>query len=593
VARNEVTITRAGLDWQFAWSTDNEEYGFLGELTARDAGERAGAARQGQLLASARTVFEVSGRWPVVMRLATIEPCKHAAPGTSEGQIREWVTRARAAGLNAVETFGWMPASYYLTVERETWPEYGRPELGRLASAEKLRLWSKLLHAQGMKFIAYNETSAVKGPDEWKVYNPYNRAFDPNDWLAPYYRERGMFTPNALKVGDLLGRQLAGSIKQFDWDGILMDSASQCMSGTASGLDGHGKPLTSLTPGQVGEQYLQAARAPIRGVKPEFKFLSQNAWASLVGRGWHFRRPLPAIFPTVKKFYEQEDWGAYNKMVDMWTTESDPESMRHDRYAATYDRLAVCLNTTIEVTHKPLLVWTAMSQWDNDGGGRCLGYVKPFLSTVLASRTTFNDHFEMYGGTMTGKADDPVNRSIRHYRRFAARYSEFLFDPELRWDQEPWTWVSLDRAPSSVMWEYAVYHRMLPDGRRRTIVHLLNLPPDRRIVADHDLPRSNRKVSAPSPGFEGRLERGLPEPLKDFTMHMRFSGEARPLTAWFISADSPDQDPVQLPIYRTQPHYAFDPKPTDWGADVHFNASRNTGLETWAMIVLEDQTVKN
>jgi len=557
IATRDATIPAAGLDYTATFQPGAARFGFLAELTATDA--------QGKTLASARTVFEVSANWPEVMRLACIEPYKFASPTTSDEQIATWVARARAAGVNTVETYAWMPASYFFTTDQPEWPEYGGPKPGRLTSAAKLKLWSRLLHENGMKLIAYSETSAVKGPEAWKVYAPAQGQPTEADLQAPYYREVGMFLPNALLCGDTLGRHLAWAIEQFGFDGLLMDSASQCLYATATGVDRAGKKLTDLTVGEVGRRYLAAARAHTDPVNPEFKYVSQNAWASLVGRSWHFRRPLPAIHGAVKAYFDQLRWAAYSDAVDMWSTESDPDSMQHDRYAGTYDRLAVTLNTTREVTRKPLLLWAALSQYDGQGGGHNPGTIKPFLGTIFASRAACNDHFEMYGGTMTGPEDDAANAAVAQYRWFAARYGQYLFDPALRWDQEPWQRLSFYGLPSTVMWEHTVYTQPLPDGRSRTVINLLNLPLDRRIVAEHDLPGS--------PGA--------------FTLHLLLPAGAKLPRAWVMSADTPDQDPVELKVNPELPSYVFGSQPNAQGAQVTLDPKRGAELKVWSMMVIE------
>lgn len=559
VETKDLTIPAAGLDWTASWQPGEGQFGWLAELTATDA--------QGTTLASARTVVEVSGNWPEVMRLACIEPYKLASPTTSDEQIATWVARARAAGINTVETYAWMAASYFFTTDKPEWPEYGnpQPEQGRLTSVAKLKLWSRLLHENGMKLIAYNETSAVQGPDAWRVYAPTQGQPTEADVQAPYYRELGMFLPNALLVGDVLGQHLAWAIKQFDFDGLLMDSASQCMYATATGVDKAGKRLTDLSVGEVGKRYLEAARAHTRAVKPEFKYISQNAWASLVGRSWHFRRPLPAIYEAVKGYFDTLNWQPYSDAVDMWSTESDPDSMQHDRYAGTYDRLAVTLNTTREVTRKPVLLWAALSQFDGKNGGHNEGYIKPFLGTIFASRATCNDHFEMYGGTMTGPAEDAANAALRQYRWFAARYGQYLFDPALRWDQAPWEHISFYGLPSNVMWEHTVYTQALADGRTRTVINLLNLPPDRRIVAEH----------------------ALPEPPGAFTMHLCLPAGAKLPRAWVISADTAGQDPVELRVNPEPPSYVFGPQPNAQGAQAFLDPAKGAGVTAWSMVVIE------
>lgn len=62
-----------------------------------------------------------------------------------------------------------------------------------------------------------------------------------------------------------------------------------------------------------------------------------------------------------------------------------------------------------------------------------------------------------------------------NYRRFEFRWSEFLWDNHLRYVRPGDQAVKVE-APSQVWWQDFVQSRDLPDGRKRVIVHLLNMP---------------------------------------------------------------------------------------------------------------------
>ena len=570
VARRNVALRPGRTALRFAWKPGQARYGVAATLTLVADGKRT--------VARARALFEVVDDWTRVMRLGTIESYKLASPNTSDREIERLVLRARQAGVNTIETYAWMPASYDLTPDTPDWADYSRrdPKTRRTAAA-KLALWSRLLHANGMKFIMYNEMQSFRGKPEWRLCNPYVKPFDPANYLAAYYRELGYFTPNFLHAGDLFGREVAGSIRRFDWDGILMDSCSQGMQATGAALDRHGKRITDLSPGEIGRRFMLAARKHVGPVKPAFKFISQNIQSSIIGRNFHYKRPIEAIFPTTQRFYAREQWGKYSSAVDMWSSESTFESMADGRYAGTYDRLAVTLNTAVELSGKPLLVWSNLAGPAN----RRVSYVKPLMAALLASRSRFNEHYEMYGGATTGPVTDPVNAAIRQYRQFALRYGELLYDPDLEWDRAPWRWMTSYRSPTTLMWERTVYTRTLADGARRIVVHLLNLPGSPRITDRHQVPTRT----------------------PFFTMSFAFTGPKRPVRGWLLPADAPPErnwpgldarapsllplDPIATKAYPGEVHSHLDAVPGAWSVSVPFHAERGTSPLYWSVLVLE------
>ena len=69
----------------------------------------------------------------------------------------------------------------------------------------------------------------------------------------------------------------------------------------------------------------------------------------------------------------------------------------------------------------------------------------------------------------------PMPSDSAHYRRFEFRWSEFLWDNQLRYVRPGEEAVKVE-GPAQVWWQDFVHARDLPDGRQRVIVHLLNMP---------------------------------------------------------------------------------------------------------------------
>ncbi len=487
----EARLAAAGsapVEASLSWTPVAQCYGHLATLRVFD-----GAGRE---LARTDTLYEVTeGNWQYLLRYASIAGSLGANEQLTQADLERIVAGMRTAQLNALELFAWMPESYELSPNTPRWKSlYYRRDTDLFISAEKLTALGKLLHANGMKLLAYNETSvldpALLPPgDDPESYKIYEKQGDGHPQLvAPYKTSERCFQPNCLKVADMFSRELSASVRRFDWDGVLMDSALWGFYATATGVDARGKPLTTLTPGQVGERYLAPARARVHAVKPGFRFICQNAFASLIGRDYHWKLPRDEQFATLER-YIRDNYREVPDLVDAWSAELDPHYEPQQNYPQTFEQYIISMNAVRELTGKPLLQWTQVAA--PYAGDYTDAYAGALLSALGAGRVSYNDHFSNYGGLLGPWSNAPTNQRQLQINRFLTRYSQYLRAPELRWIRDPSTQFTV-KAKRELCWKSTVYQQETAEGFQ-WIVNLLNLDspyvrPQNMGAAPHAIP---------------------------------------------------------------------------------------------------------
>ena len=437
---------------------------------------------EGRMLAEQDTFFDIADKWVDVMRLVSMGAKNIAGPDYPDNKIQEQIAAMKAGYFNALEMFTFSPVPYELAPKENEWLyQYQKPDSKVMVSKERLQTWGNELHRNGMRYVAYNETSAAKGPEDWQVYQKYDDFKKP---YAHYFEDKGMFTPNSIKIADHFATDLAESIKVFRWDGILMDSAMACHINTAEGYDAGGKnKLTELSAGEVGYIYLEKAKKLAREINPEFSFLSQNATSISHNSP---KLDVDKIYPWICANAERLKVRKYCELVDLWTLEIDAHNEPRDgRYPLTYEKMSVVLNSIIEVTERPLMCWALLvPPYYKEYS---VAFVRPYLALLFASRTKVHDHFDAYGGAWSEGRVSPVSRQVIKYNRFMARFSYFLWDPQLRWVLNPQGEIGVS-GPRPIFWDRLVYRRQLPDGRTRTVINLLNLPSNGSILDQEEIP---------------------------------------------------------------------------------------------------------
>jgi hypothetical protein len=489
---------------RLTWKPGKAEYGHVARAQVFDKHDR--------LLAEASTQFDICHDWTKVMRPACTIGYKLAGEHITEADMRAQIATLRKANINTVELFAWLPKDNRLNPTEPTWKciYYQQPERPAM-SAGNIRLLARLLHENGMKLVAYHETSVLDptllpGGEDAEGYRVYWKEGDqPPILVAPYLKERGGFSPNILKVAPLVASQLAESVKQFGWDAIFCDSGTQACFATANGTDKEGKRLSELTAGEVGERYLRAMREAVRPVKPDFRIIFQNVGASFILRHHHWKEPNEKLEAVIGGYVRQHCAAMFDD-VDCWSAEINPQHKPPEHYPQTYDKYAIPLNIVRDVTRKPVLLFPyAASEWK---GEYSPAYARPFLSTLAAVGASWSDYFADYGGWWGAWADAPINRTQLQIHRFTARYGRYLRDLDLRWVRNAGERFRVESSPK-LYWQDTVYERVSADGSKETVFHLFN----------HDTMRLRAPKTDPPAVFPVTVTRKNPgDPLEAFAL---------------------------------------------------------------------------
>ena len=489
----------------------------------------------GRCLAEAETLFDVADNWIPVMRMAAIQAWIVAHPDIQEDEIKARIHSFREQNINTLEMYSPFPAPYQLAPKNKTW-NFLYPGSGvKQISADQLTLWGERLHGAGMKYLAYNESSAFSGSREFSFYHPHSGLNKP--W-ATYFKKRGMFAPNALKIGPVLGQELRESISLFGWDGVLLDSTLQNYLATAEGVTHEGRPITDKTPGKIGQSYLRDARGGTQKVKSDFKYISQNA---TVISNAGVREPLDKIYSWIQKRAAKLDIGAYSPHTDMYSLEIDPHNRPRDgRYPLTYDKLSVTLNSIREITGKPLLSWASLTHPAYNEYSP--SFLKPFFAIHLASRTQIHDHYLMYTGALSLGKYSPAGKAFSLYNRFLARFSYYMTSPTLRWVSVPKRLFRISDS-NTVFWERTIYRRQKADGTPQYVVHILNHPGNLEMLgrSDSSPKQQNLNIEILPPGL--------------------------PCTLTWLDSDDVSLTPLKLNKFETEEHmqrYIIPPF-SNWG----------------------------
>lgn len=490
------------------WKADKDVFGHRATIRFVDAEDR--------VLAEEQTLFDVADNWIHVMRLASIGANHCAYRGYADEAMNKMISKIRAAYCNAFEVFTFSPEPYQLAPKKEFWPyQYrkGKPDVPPI-SKERLQAWGKRLHEQGMRFVAYNETSAIHGPEDWQIFL---RVVSKEKPYAHYFEDEGMFTPNALKIAPLFAQQLEESVRMFGWDGILMDSAIACFINTAQGTDRPGRRLTTLSVGEVGHTYLAEARKRALSVNPDFRFLCQNATSvSHIG----VKESVDGVYPWIAKNAERLKIQKLSEVVDLYTAEIDAHNEPRDgRYPLTYEQMSVSLNSLVEVLNRPLMAWSFLVPPFPEFYS--VAYTRPLMATHLASRTQVHDHFVFYGGAISDGSNAPASRQFLQYNRFLARFSYYLHDPSLKWMLDADKKFEIGSS-HPLFWKRTVYRRPLPDGGERIVINLLNLPSNGQILEQAEIPEIAQNVT------------------------IRMGESIHPKRVVCLNADDPSLDPLSL-----------------------------------------------
>ncbi|MEA2079743.1 MAG: hypothetical protein U9P00_07785, partial [Pseudomonadota bacterium] len=460
---------------------NNNVNGHLARVTVRDS--------SGLIIAGKEAPFDVVDNWWKVMQLASLNGSSAASPGApssvsrrSDVEIQKSVEGMRKWGFNTFEVYHYAPP-WELNPAGDLWEDIDYP--GRFIGRDRVVEWGNALHAQGMKYLAYNETSAIQAPEEMQV-----RWKDSGEVWRQYYGNKGYFVPNLNFLSQRWEDENIAAINAFDFDGVLMDSAYALGRNVVQYCDdNNGDPMPQYpSVGDYMHNWLGPAKTNVRAEKNSFAYVSQNAWPLVTDA---IKEPLDDVYNNVLAAANSQDVWPYNNDVDVWSIEWDSVLTPSESYPQEYDRMAVIMTSLSEVVGKPVLQWAFLTTSATSD----IAYIRPKMATYLAARLRVHDHQNFYEGLLNPSSQDQADSlQFAQYLRFQARYSYYLDHPDLHLIQQPENSYFTLSASKALFWNRTVYHRL--DGERHEyIINALNLPSNNLIENQTEIPPTATNVS--------------------------------------------------------------------------------------------------
>ncbi len=368
------------------------------------------------------------------------------------GDIDRTIERWRDSYVTAFEGFSWQPSVFdgMAPPELEIWRS------GQGGYKESKEDWKYLIdqgHKQGIAAITYIQCFSY-GPygmdfarrhPEWLTFGADGRpagAWFDVDKLSAYRdapEDQGFDTPGGIttgrflltrpEVGDFWIDQVIASVDMFGWDGFRSDG----MPGIDSGYDIAGN-LVEAKDRDHNAEYLTKVRQRITERFPNFLY----GWNNVAGGYPRMHNSAAEEAVMLKDAYS---------LYEHFRSAPDPKSDYH-----TWKKMVAHLQQEGDAVR--------------EGGGFPHAGWMASLHNLEAVASASGVQID------TWTVEPP---SFANYRRFEFRWSEFLWDNKLR-HLRPATDAVTVEAPASIWWQEFVQARDLPNGGRRMIVHMVNLP---------------------------------------------------------------------------------------------------------------------
>ncbi|MDO9542957.1 MAG: glycoside hydrolase family 66 protein [Kiritimatiellia bacterium] len=443
----------------FIWNPGTAEYGFAAYISLKTPGGK-------EIAVSAPAVFEVCHDWQKVCRQGSF--CvyhQYLSADFSTNQINEVLRHYRSFSLNMFEMFGEYGRFIGdLTPEGESWPYVlgdisPHPSVKKLIiSKAKIKDWIRQSHAAGIKVIGYIHTPSYTVPDDsWIVYDPSTKkpmemSYTDNPADTRWLNEHKVYFPNALKWKDVFAKELAESIKEYDWDGWFLDTFNGLCENTAKGVDKEGKRLTTMTADEVYAETLKTLAKATKAIKSNFVLVPNGLHHVLYGIELGPRRDM--FGANLEKFKYPKG----NQFADLWFYEGQDISRRANSPWQT----GRALRAVREATGRP--VWGIFFIAGVDNNQWCtVQAVNPFMALLFSNGISYWDHFPPHG-------KDELAAATAAYLKFACRYGQYLYDLDIHWTPKGMVEVN---APEHVYWKGNTFQRQFKD-HLEVYVHLIN-----------------------------------------------------------------------------------------------------------------------
>ena len=405
----------------------------------------------------------------------------------------------RKSYCNILKFFEWMPVWSEVVPTEDWWfsPRWKNDiSKRRMKEIEKFKVskakiikWKQELQKNGIKLIGYDNLTVAPG----YIWQKYGRLIDPQTRkpMRLWFRWDDLYSPNTDRYAPEYGRKMRQSVEMFGWDGFFHDSFVGWSRRTAKALNEQGGKATELDYDGVQSKVLGEIERNLKDISPDFIQMVNG---------------LPWEVMSLQKEVE----GKMLRITDRATLKSelirnrekfDPLTAKHPNIIwmseVVTSKPANRLYHTFGLIHQSVRQFTSQvvsnsslsyRKWDKaeDFAPALAMYYANGLGTY--SRFNLNrECLEIY----------------RKYTEFAIRYSEFLFDPQLKWIDENSVSASVPEI------YFADTSFVKKDGEKITCcMNLLNLPANRDFFkGEHEKPeiRKNFRITCRIPAGTGRI----------------------------------------------------------------------------------------
>ena len=473
------------------WKGGEREYGRELQLSL---------VRAGKLVDAHSEYTTLGDDYPRLVQLAVVNPgwFRH------EGHQKWMIPLMREGYTGILEYYDWAPDSQYdIAPERERWEPHTDSQVAYRTSIGRsfLKNTIALAHEHGLKMVAELNgmaglPRAMEHPDElmyteegqpW-IYN--RRVYEDGTEFATIFRDY-FNEERVVAWADAMGT----SAKVYGWDGVRFDTTFRPTLytgdpyyqthniGNLGTYTSEGVRRTELyeDPDAAGAELLRLWRQRTREHEPGFRFLTNFCHT----------RALQETFPKYTAAAASDGGWLLQEQV-IYT------SREYNTIEGWVDELRAEGENLRSLGGVPAAGDMA---WGPSGYG----------SLMQLTAFACGYHLMSYAGTRH-RPDDNIWKQYR----FALRYAEYFYAPDMEWLPADQTVVTV-KPDAGILWQDLVYRRELADGRTQYIVDLVNLPEDSEKMYMNHAPASVKRnihvvLSAGSPDRPVKAFLLVPEP---------------------------------------------------------------------------------
>ena len=390
---------------------------------------------------------------------------------------------------NIVKFFEWMPVWSDPVTDKEWWfaPRWEHSiSKRRMKEIEKFKTskakiikWKKELQQNGILLIGYDNLSVA--PEY--IWKKVGRIYDKKTRkpVAIWYKWENQFSPNVVNMAPMYGRKMRESVGIFGWDGFFHDSLVGWSRRTANAVDEKGNPATSLNYDGVQAKVIYEINKNLASVNPNFLNMVNG---------------LPWEIMTLQREVEGKmlsitDRDVLKKALIANKDKFDPLTAKQKNVIwmseVVTSRPANRLYHTFGLIHQSARQFTNQAVCNSSLAYRKWDKIEDFAPAIAMY---YANGLGVYGNLRLSRI---CNELYRKYTEFAIRYSEFLFDTDLKWIAEN----LISSSDSNVYFIDTAFVKKSA-GKTVAVMNLLNLPENKDFYkGEHNKPaiRKNFEIA--------------------------------------------------------------------------------------------------